>query len=294
MRDDHGVALGVGQDRFLAGVDQPHRPPRGLDEQRQEDLDGDVFLAAEPAADDRALHADLVLRHAERLRDAPEMLDHLRRHAEVDHALAVEPPDARFRLDVGVVLVGHPEGVLDDQVGLGEAAFQVALADLPLADLVVRVMQDRRARLQPVFGIEDARRRLVLDLDQSQRRLGDRLGLGGDQRDRLADEADVVDRQHGRIRPLALRLAGLPRHVGDEPRIGQVARGEHADDARQGARLAHVEPDDARRRLGAAEDLGVQHPGHAEVAGVDGRADGLAQRIHPAQRLADDLQLRQV
>ena len=296
--DDVRMALGVRQGRFLARVDHLHRPLGGLGQQRQVDLDGDVLFAAEAAADHGALDANLALRDADRAGDAAEVLDHLGGDANVEHAALIRPRHPGFRLNERVLLIRHPEGVLDDQVRLGEARVHVPLADRPARHHVpqagigrVGQVLDGRARLQRLQRIEDARQDLVLDLDELERPLRDVQRLGGHQRDRLAVEAHLIRGQHRHIRAAALLLAGLARHVGHQLDVGQVRRGEDAGDARQVARLAHVQPHDPRARLRAAEDLGVEHQRQREVARVHRGAHGLAHRIHAAQWLADLPQL---
>ena len=163
-------------------------------------------------------------------------------------------------------LVRHPEGVLDDQVRLSETHRDVPLADGPARHDVqragigrVRQVLDRRTRLQRLQKIKNARPDLVLDFNQLERPLGDIQRLSGYQGDRLAVEAHLVGGQHRHIRAAALLLTGLSRHVGHQLDVGQVLRGEDTGDARQRARLAHVQPHHRRARLRAAEDLGVTH-----------------------------------
>ena len=152
--DDVRVAFGVRQGRFLARVDHLHRPLGRLGQQRQVDLDGDVLLAAEAAADHGALDANLALRDADRAGDAAEVFDHLGGDADVEHAALIRPRHPGLRLDERVFLIRHPESVLDDQVRLGEARIHIPLADRPARHHVTqagigRVGQvlDGRARL---------------------------------------------------------------------------------------------------------------------------------------------------
>ena len=150
------MALAVADEGILARVLQPHRPPGLLGEQREIDLDGQVLLAAEAAAHQRAAHADLVVRHAEGVGDGPEVLDHLGRDADVDHVVLVHPGEAHLRLQEGVLLERRFVGVLDDQVGPGEARLGIALLDLALGDDVVA---RRRPGARPASAPPGCRRR---------------------------------------------------------------------------------------------------------------------------------------
>ena len=162
------MALGVRQGRFLARVDQLHRPLGGLGQQRQVDLDGDVLLAAEAAADHGALDANLALRDADRAGDAAEVLDHLGGDANVEHAALIRPRHPGLRLDESVFLIRHPESVLDDQIRLGEARVHIPFSDRPARHHVpqagisrVGQVLEGRARLQRLQRIEDAGQDLV-------------------------------------------------------------------------------------------------------------------------------------
>ena len=55
-------------------------------------------------------------------------------------------------------------------------------------------VQHRRCRLERVGGIDDGRQRLVVDLDQLQRILGEIAVRRDHDRDRLADIAHALDR----------------------------------------------------------------------------------------------------
>ena len=68
-------------------------------------------------------------------------------------------------------------------------------------------MQDRRVGLHRLDRIDDVREHLVIDLDQLQRLLGDRLAGGGDGRDRMA----VVERLLARHRVAGHVAAGACR-----------------------------------------------------------------------------------
>ena len=82
--------------------------------------------------------------------------------------------------------------------------------------------------------------------------------LGGDERDRLAEVAHAVDREHrlvAELEPVAL----LAR---------DVLVGEHGVDAGHRQRLGDVDREDARVRVRAADGVAPEHPRRDEVARV--------------------------
>ena len=281
-----GVALAVAEERILARITEPDRAPRRLGQEREVDLDGDVLLAAEAAADQRAADAHLVVRHADGVGDEAEVLDHLGRHADVDDLVLVDPGEPDLGLEEGVLDELGAEAVLDDDVGRREARLDVALADLVAGHPIVDALHDRRARRQRLGRVEHAGQRLELVVDQRASLGGARRGLGGDQREWLAVVAHPFVHQD-----LAVggepRLAGLAGHVGRQQPVGQVGAGNHRDDAVERPRLFRVEPLEARARQRAAQHLGVQHVRHDVVAGIGRRAEGLARRVGAHQRPAD-------
>ena len=101
--------------------------------------------------------------------------------------------------------------------------------------------------------VEHDGQRLVLDLDQVARVLGDVAVLGDHGRDRLAVVAHLLDRDHV-LDDRAGAEGGQRRRV-----LGHVGAGDDADHARQRLRLRGVDGDDARVRVRAAHDRRVRH-----------------------------------
>ena len=138
---------------------------------------------------------------------------------------------------------------------------------------------------QRFLGIHHRGQRLVLDLDQVARVLGDVAILGRHRRHRLADVAHPVvgDRglEHRRARPCRQRIADL----------GRIGAGHHAKHAGESGGLAHVDGDDPRVGMGAAQHGGVRHLRHVDVVGIEALADEEARVLHPLHALADPLQV---
>ena len=141
-----------------------------------------------------------------------------------------------------------------------------------------------RLHLGRALGIGDGLERLVLDPHGSGR-APCLLGLlGRDDRHRLAEVADAIDREHGLIRELeAVRL-----------RAGNVLVRENRVDAGHRARLGRVDLEDASVRVRAAHGVPPEHPGGVEVARVgelardlrDGVGAARARRRVPATKRA--------
>ena len=228
------------------------------------DLRGDervlagMVLRAEAAAHEVADDAHLVLRDA-------ELLGGLRAHAPDELRRGVEVEDVAFPLADRLVRLHRvvqdglrPVLGLDHDVGLGEAALDVAA-------VVALGLVDQRALPDRLVRVEQGLEHLPLDVDQADGRLGLLERVGRDGRDRCA------------------LVGGLARED------VEVVRGEDRAHARGVGRGRQVELRDARVRVRAAQDRGVEHPGKLEVGRVDGLAAGALGPVDALRRLADGL-----
>ena len=181
VADERGVALGGGGHVLEAVVDELHRPPRLQRQQRRVPGDdrGVVLLAAEAPARLRLDDAHLLVGKAQQPHQG---LVHVVRALEraVDrHPVGGRDGDDAVRLDVDVLLAAGAVLALDHEVGLGEAAGEVALLDRDL-------LEDPRRSL----GVEDGRSRPVLEahLGRAQRV----AVLVGEEEDRLLGVAHLA------------------------------------------------------------------------------------------------------
>jgi hypothetical protein len=145
-----------------------------------------------------------------------------------------------------------------------------------------------RRRSHAVFRRHDRRPYLVVHRDAVDG-VGRAVGIvGDDHRDRLADVADDVARQHGGgERPALVRTLGAGQ---DRPRrLGKVGGGPHRGDARERPRLARVHLQDARVRVMAAHDADVEHAGAVHVVEIAARALEQAAVFHASRRAADEI-----
>ena len=263
------MALAVAHERVLAGVLQAHRPAGALREQGQVDLDRQILLAAEAAADQGAAYADLVVRHPDGVGDGPEVLDDLGRDADVDHVVLVDPREADLRLEKGVLLEWGAPGVLDDDVGLREARVDIALHDPALRDDVVGFRDDGCAGLHRLERVVHAGDGFELELDQFHGVVGDVAGLRHDEGKGFAEVPDPLPDQH-LLAGIQALLADLARNVGRRGAVGEVGGGEDARHAFQGTRPGDVEAHQPGARDVGAHDSHVEHAGHHVVAGSRG------------------------
>ena len=276
--DPRRVPVDVADERLLAVVDHLHRAARAQREHRRVDLHREVLAAAERAADAGEVDPHLLGREAEAGRDLVAVdVQPLRRDVDVDAALAVRDRDARLRAEERLVLLADLVDAGDRDV---RRRVRVAAPDDERADDVRprvvavavphrRAVRMERLRLGRALGVDDRLERLVLDAHGRGRAPRLLRLLGGDDRDRLAEVAHAVDREHGLVGELEpVRLLA-----------GDVLVREHGVDAGHRDRLGDVDRDDPRVRVRAADGVAPEHPGGVQVARVRELARDLRDRV---------------
>ena len=116
-----GMALAVADEALFAGEHELDGPPRLPHEEAEQAFDGHVLLAAEAAAQIGALQTHAAVGQPQHLGHVAEVLEHLRAHAQDEHAFRVDPADARLRLQVEMIDEGRPVRLLDHHLGPREA-----------------------------------------------------------------------------------------------------------------------------------------------------------------------------
>ena len=142
-------------------------------------------------------------------------------------------------------------------------------------DVVVPVLVDeRRVGPERGLGVDDSRKRLVLDLDQLGGVLRNVSVPRDDGRDRLAVELHLVDgkRPEGRI-------AGRERRQDDRQRqrtdfVLDVLAGDHRHDTGHGAGLADVDRQEPGVGVRAAHEGKVERARHSQIGDVAAAAGG--------------------
>ncbi len=232
------------------------------------------------------MNAHFVVRHADRVGDEAEMLDHLGGDADVHHVVLVDPGEAHLGFEEGVLDELRPIGAFHHAIGRGKAARRIALPDHVTGDDIVLALHERGARPHRLDRVEHAGQRRKLVFDERERALGDVGGFRGDQGERLALVTHALAHENLLV-GLQPRLAGLAGNVGRREPIRQFVRGEHAHDAVERARFFDIEPHEPRARLRTAQRFRMQHPGQNVVAGIGRLAGRLAGRVGAHQRFSD-------
>ena len=260
------------------------RPLRLARERGGDRLGADEGLRAERAAHRQADDPDRFRRDPE---DGREVVAHAERRLRAGPELepvAVPAGHAGVRLHVRVLRACDPVHALDDRVGLGEARVDVAVADAePMADVRAglrahreirgratggrRLVEQRRAGLRGLDGVEDGRQLLVVDLHERHGLLGLLGRRRGDGGDGIAHVACTLG-EH----VLVLDLAAVRAEV------AHIVRRQDDAAFRNGR---GVDTDDPCVRKERTDDARVQHPRQLEVLGVT-RRPSRARIAHPA------------
>ena len=258
-------------------------------------------------------HVHEVLRlNAAIAREARNHIGLALRGAEQEHLAVLPIGHGGTRLHAVVALRADDEAFVEHQLGVLEAGVEIAIGpfvgrlahrqlvvarhgevarrpldglelDARIGDVAVKP-RIRPAGVQAVERIDHERQRLVFDLDQVDRVLGELFGFGGDRKDRLAHEVRLV----GEDRILRRREG---RHV-----LG----GEDAEHALELERRGSVDLLDLGVRHRAAQEAAEHHavgpivfrvlrlPGHLAVDVGRGEilADEIICHVTPPERRA--------
>ncbi len=167
-----------------------------------------------------------------------------------------------------------------DVVGLRKALLRIAEnVVIVLLDVVGPVLVNEVAlRLHRLLGIEVRGQRLVFDVDQLERALGNLFADGRDAGDVIANVTDFSDGQ--------CRLVVPDRK--NAVRVRRVLTSDDRNDTFQRLRARCVDAYDARVRIGRMQNLADQHPRHAEVVSVLTCAGRLAGGVNHRDRFSDN------
>ena len=201
-----------------------------------------------------------------------------------------------MRLDISLVRLLGLEGAFDDEIGLPEARFDVAMAVLAalgdigwLAGLGIDalgeygVVQHGRRGLHRLVDIGHMRQHLVVDLDELQRLLG-RAGVDRSDRGHRMAVIERLLARHAVVEDVV--HAGIA--IGE---VGQVGRGDHRLHALQLLRLRRVDLPDLRVGMGASENAPDQLAGHVEVRAVARAARHLVDAVGTDGTCADGCEI---
>ena len=214
-------------------------------------------------------------------------------------AVAVHAGDGAVGLEGVMRQRGIVIRALDDEVGLGERAREIAALELVvLADVGSRNgaepaeiaevtgaldlrMEQRSRGSKRLLGVRRRRQLFVAHVNEPQR--CGRLGFGlGDHRDHgLARVADHLVGEDRLVAVGGTEVEALDRKIGGRA---------HGQDSGCRGRALRMRAKDARVRHRAAPDLRVSHPGKHEVGDVTRRSRHLVARVEARDRAPDDRQ----
>ena len=191
--------------------------------------------------------------------------------------VAVPLRDARTRLHAAAPHRRAAVEAFDHLVGFLQTLFDVAARQRAWHPLEVAVREQlRRVRLHRLFGIDDERKRFVLDLDQLQGTIGDLRVDGRKNRDCFTLEPYGI---------VECVLAAAPDH-----HFRGVLVRHHRAHARHRFSLAGVDSRDTRVGPSAPQHAADEHPGNVDVARVLGAACHALDCVDVRRTLADDVQ----
>ena len=249
-----GVAVHVPEERLLAVVGHLHGTARCAARASRVDLHREVLPAAERAADPGEGHPDLVFGQVEAGRDLFEIrVQPLRRHVQFDAAVRARIREPGLGAEERLVL--HADLVFAGDLHVGQGAHgrivRGAAAHRLMAHEVAAGIDVRAGRVeQRAAQVGDRFEDFVLDDDRLDRAARGLRVVGGDDRDRLAVVAHLVDGQDGMVvRDQAVVLAA-----------GNVLVRQHRVHAGQRERGCDVDPLDQRPGMRAAQGRAEQHP----------------------------------
>ena len=173
---------------------------------------------------------------------------------------------------------------LKDDVRLGEALLDVAARDF-LGRRHARkvVVEGRCRRIRCIVDLDRIRQRLDLDANSLQRRRRDSLRDGRDSGNRFTLEADPVPWKYVDL-GLIVRQVGCARHV---VRRDDRFHPRHLDCC------AHVDGQNARVVMTAAQQLAVKHSRHLQVGSVFRRSVHGRRAVEPRDADADGMAVGQ-
>ena len=294
-----------GAEHLLARHRHLHWLARLLRQADGQRLEIDDRLAAEAAADLGRRHADLRGVDVQQFTaEAADLEMALRRRPELDLTVFGGAGQRGVRLDVTLMHCLGTVVALDDDLGLGKARSRVTFLELDaLGDVRRRggrrigalghhaFVQDRRTGLHRVGDVDDVRQHLVVDLDQSQRLLGDGLRNCRDGSHGVAFVERLLAR-HDVARDVLqvhLHLAGRHDQVG---LLGEVLRRDDGLHAGQRFGLGGVDRADHGMGVRAAQHLADQLARKVEVGAKTGPTGDLVGAVGTIGARADPLVLR--
>lgn len=285
-----GVTRAAAQECFLpAELHLDGAPGPACKQRAEEFVLKQILLCAEASAHVVDDHAYLVQRHAEHFGEGAA--DHegtLRRGPHGQLAVAVPLADTDVRLHIGRSRAAEIIFALDNQIRFFKALVDVAPRDEDRRQHVIlteAVLMNWRCRgIRCRFDGEEAGQRVVFDLDECDRPLGNFLTDGSDGGNALAPVAYPLVQD---VLVLCNRCRAWMRRAGMQ-HARNVLVGQHRLHSLERQRLGRIDAFDARMRDVAALHLGIEHAGQSDVSSISRRPRHLFQRIGTLDAFAHD------
>ena len=150
-------------------------------------------------------------------------------------------------------------------------------------------VNQRRARRQRFLDVHAGRHGFIIDLHQWRRILGELPAGSDDDRHRLADVAHLVPGQRKFRERFQIGMRNGQRKLSH---CAQILEGNDIDDPRRTFRRAGVDAQDLRVRMGASDNMRVQHAGKIDVIDKHSLAGQQFVVFRPLHRRADELRRR--
>ena len=218
-----------------------------------------------------------------------------------DGTIALPQDRCILRLDIPLMDGGRAEFALDDLVSFGKAGLDVAhLLAVVAGDIALAVglfaqfagcallVQERGTLFHGLQNVDHRRQWLVVDLDQLEGLLGDMRTDGGHGGHGMSLVKDLARGQGvgGDVADIHTRLADVGHAVHG---LHQVIGRGHGPHTLQLHRLRRIDILDTGVRMGAAQQLAVEHVSRSYIGAVHGAARDLVLAIVTDRTGADDL-----
>jgi hypothetical protein len=278
------MSAAVDIEGLLAREGEFHRPSGDHRQLGRADLMREwIALTAEAAADRGCDHPDAAGRKLEHFgQSAMQIVRRLGRGPKRELVVRAVKTDRAVLLHRQMSIALIKKGSLENMVRAGEATFDVAEFEghgllhvsAPVPGVDALTLFGGRQRL---FDGENRFQNFVFNVDKAERLFRQAFADRRHRRHGIAGITDLIDRQ---------RLFVLGRGH-DAELLRQVLAGEHGEHAIELERPRGVDAEDARMGMGAAQELGVNHPRQIKIVRVHRLAGALRHGVDFAQRLAD-------
>ena len=244
------VPLCLGKKRLLPVQNQTHRTSRGLCQQGDVNLHRHIILSSEGAPCRGPDDPDPVFLHPENNGDLAAVAERpLVGRPDHQVSLPIHHSHSGLGLKIGMIHDMGPVGILYDHVGLGKPLFDIPFPRLAVEEDVSFLVNLRSSLGKSLPYRRDHGQRTISDTNGLDRILGNLLGFGGNERNRVPGVTHMLPDKG------LLVLEG--NAVTIDPR--DVLRGQDAGHPLHGEGFPRVDLFDQRMGNAGAKDPAVKH-----------------------------------